>query len=158
MFDLRARPEQRFSYLGYALLVTDALGRVGGHGIEGFYVENTRVLSRLTIEVDGVELAPFAASGTQPGEFLSYAAIAPSETVPEDSVYVETCHRLCDDVLTTTIVIANWSLDTKAGFDLRLGIDSDFGDIEDIEADRPCTQSEVSAAWDDTGQTLELRS
>ncbi len=34
-FELRARPDQRFVYRGYSLLVTDASGSVTGNDIEG---------------------------------------------------------------------------------------------------------------------------
>jgi len=158
VFELRARPDNRFTFLGYALLVTDVLGRVRGEGIEGFYVENTRVLSRLFVELDGVRIAPFAASGTNPGEFLSYTLVSASDSVPEDSVYVETRSRLVDDMLSTTVVVSNWSLDAKAAVDLRVVIGTDFGDIEDIEADRTKDRFEASATWDEGGQAIELRS
>ena len=76
-FELRARPDQRFVYRGYSLLVTDASGSVTGNDIEGYYVENTRLLRRHELTADGEPLVAFAASATRSGHRL-----APSRAQP----------------------------------------------------------------------------
>src|SRR5690242_13427117 len=50
---LRARPGQYFAYSGRTLLVTGVDGMIRGAGCAGFYFENTRLLSRYELRVNG---------------------------------------------------------------------------------------------------------
>lgn len=156
--DLRARPEQRYTYLGYALIVTDALGRVTGKGLEGFYVENTRLLSKLEFTVDGQALVPFAASAVDRHGLLAYAQVPSSPLVPADSVYAALRIGLEDDALRVIVAVHNWSLDQPATFEVALAVAADFADIEAVETGELDGGHDVGATWDEAGRCLVLRS
>lgn len=81
---LRTRPGQRFAYRRQSLLVTDPLGLVTGEGAEGFYVHNTRLLSRLLWSVNGQPVRPFAVSEVGHDTIFGYAQ-TPEPTAPSES-------------------------------------------------------------------------
>src|SRR5215208_6938605 len=86
---LRARANQHFAYSGRSVLVADLAGRVTGQGSEGFYVENTRLLSRHELTVDGRPLEPVAASPVEGSALLAYAQVPEGPTVPRGAVAIE---------------------------------------------------------------------
>src|SRR3954447_26540393 len=112
--DLRARPTEHFCYSGRSLLVTNLDGRVTGHGIEGFYVDETRMLSRVEIMADGRTLTGVAASPAGADRLLAYAEVPESPTVPAHAVYLELAHRVGDG-LREEVRIANYSIRDLAG-------------------------------------------
>jgi hypothetical protein len=80
---LQARPRERCICSGHSLLVTNLDGVVTGAGIEGFYFEETRLLSCYEVTVGGRPLLPIAASPAKEDSFLGYLQ------VPGQNIYVE---------------------------------------------------------------------
>lgn len=158
-FELRARPDQRFIYSGYSLLVTDAHGAVTGHGIEGFYVENTRLLRRHELTADGEPLVAFAASATTRHGFLAYAEVAGGPHVPETSVYLEIASSVSDQGLRTRIGIENYAAGAQAGtpparFHLGINLAADFADIEEADSAKRVQTAGVDVRWDEGAQEV----
>jgi hypothetical protein len=67
---LRTNEGRLFAYSGPCLLAVDHLGRLTGGGVEGFYVDNTRIVARLAILVEGEDISPFAASTSDGNRLL----------------------------------------------------------------------------------------
>src|SRR5215216_2848031 len=86
---LRARANQHFAYSVRSVLVADLAGRVTGQGIEGFYVENTRLLSRPELTADSRPLEPVAVSPIGGSALLAYAQVPEGPTVPRRAVAIE---------------------------------------------------------------------
>jgi len=158
-FELRARPDQRSIYAGYSLLVTDAHGAVTGRGIEGFYVENTRLLRRNELTVDGEPLVAFAASATTRHGFLAYGEVPGGPNVPEASVYLEIASTVSDQGLRTHIRIENYAAGAQAAapparFQLGINLAADFADIEEADSAKPVLTAEVDVRWDEGAQEV----
>jgi len=158
-FELRARADQRVVYSGYSLLVTDAHGTVTGKDTEGFYVENTRLLSRQVLTIDGEALVPFAASATSRHGFLAYAEVPGAPQVPETSVYLEIGTTVSDQGLRTLIRAQNYSFGDGAAaeaarFTLGIRLAADFADIEEADSGTRRQTAEVEVRWDEGAQEL----
>jgi len=156
-FELRARAGQRFVYSGYSLLVTDAHGSITGKDTEGFYIENTRLLSRQVLTIDGEALVPFAASATSRHGFLAYAEVPGGPEVPETSVYLEIGTTVNDQGLRTLIRAQNYTFGDGASvarFALGIQLAADFADIEEAGSGTRRQTAEVEARWDEGAQEL----
>jgi len=91
---LRARADHHFVYSGRSLLVTNLDGWLTGHGIEGFYADETRLLSRFDLTADGEPLETTAASPVGGARFLAYAEIPPLAHVPGQTVYAAVAYAV----------------------------------------------------------------
>src|SRR5919108_660560 len=85
---LRARSNQHFVYSGRSVLVTNLDGLVTGCGTEGFYAENTRVLSRLVLSAGGQPLTAVAASPVGGSRLLGYYEARVADGIPQEAVYL----------------------------------------------------------------------
>src|SRR3954454_20285011 len=153
--DLRARPTEHFCYSGRSLLVTNLDGRVTGHGIEGFYVDETRMLSRDEIMANGRPLTGVAASPAGADHFLAYAEVPESPTVPAHEVYVEIGQRVGDG-LRESIRIANYSIRDLASFELSILLDADFADLYEAKDGKRQQTAEVDTQWTSANQELRF--
>jgi len=158
MDGLRARPLARFAYHGRCLLVTDPIGRVRGAGIEGFYCDNTRLLSRLLWSVDGREAEPFAFSEVGHDAMLGYAQVTdPPGVEPNGAAggaHLELAAFVGDGLLLRAEVANHRHHDRRLVLGLRA--DADFVDIADVEAGRPQPSGPVAVTWDGRGRLLRL--
>jgi hypothetical protein len=105
---LRTRPQALFSYSGRSLLVTDLHGGVTGNEMEGFWFENTRLLSRFELRSDGQPVQGFSAAPVDRRGHLTYVRLPPGPNVPEQGAYLEVAHFL-DEGLRTRIRLLNHS-------------------------------------------------
>ena len=85
--------------------MTDLDGCVTGRWLEGFYVDNTRVLSRGEIFVGGQRLHAFAATPVGGDAFLAYAEVPARAGLPERSVFVEIAHFVSGGLCTGLRVV-----------------------------------------------------
>jgi hypothetical protein len=153
--DLRSRPNEHISYSGRALLVTDLTGSITGEGREGFYFENTRLLSHDQVMVDGKALKPVAASPVGGAGFLAYLQVPKLRRVPKNSVVV-TVARFLDAGMRVELRIENYAAHAPACFDLAVHLAADFADILETKGKRQQSAA-VAATWDDRRQELVLR-
>lgn len=96
---LQARPAERSIYSGHSLLVTNVTGAVTGTAIEGFYFEDSRLLSRYELKpVEGY----FVSLGASPVTEDSFLAYLQHKQVLEERdslsrpVYIELAHVVGD--------------------------------------------------------------
>ncbi len=154
--ELRTRANQRFVYSGRSILITNIDGGVAGQEIEGFYVEDTRLLSRDEVTADGVPLTPIVAAPAGSDGFLAYAAVPESATVPTRSVYVEVA-RAVGDGLRTELRVENYHSRDVARFDLAIHLVADFADINETTTGRRQQTAEVATSWDVERRELVFR-
>lgn len=150
--ELRTRANQRFVYSGRSILITNIDGGVAGQEIEGFYVEDTRLLSRDEVTADGVPLTPIVAAPAGSDGFLAYAAVPESATVPTRSVYVEVA-RAVGDGLRTELRVENYHSRDVARFDLAIHLVADFADINETTTGRRQQTAEVARAGTWSGES-----
>src|SRR5437764_14231146 len=117
--ELRARAGEHYAYSGRSVLVTDLAGNVTGRGTEGFYVENTRLLSREEFTIDGKSLRPVAVSPVGGAGLFAYAEAPPGPTIPQGCVYVEIA-RVVAEGMRTVLRVENYALREPARFELAV--------------------------------------
>jgi len=129
---MRARGNQLFVYSGQSVLITNLDGTVMGDENQGFYVENTRLLSRDYLTANGQPLRTFASSPVHGHGMLTYTEVTKGPGIPGQSVYIEIT-RLVDEGMRTTVRVTNYSIRDPACFDLAWYIAADFADLEQFD-------------------------
>ncbi|MGI8854140.1 MAG: glycogen debranching N-terminal domain-containing protein [Thermomicrobiales bacterium] len=130
---MRARGNQLFLYSGQSLLITNLDGNVAGADIEGFYIENTRLLCRDYLTANGQPLRTFASSPVRGHGMLTYAEAPTSLGIPAKSVYLEIA-RLLDAGMRTTVRLTSYGVRDAARFDLAWHLAADFADLEQFDS------------------------
>lgn len=154
--ELRTRADKRFAYSGQALLVTNIDGIITGSETEGFYFENTRLLSRHELTSNGQPLTPVVASPVEGDGFLAYAEVPEGPTVSPNTVYVQIA-RFLSDGLWEKLRIENYSQQDSALFDLEVHLAADFADTMETEQGQRQQTADVETTWDQQRQELRFR-
>ncbi|HEX5478321.1 MAG TPA: glycogen debranching N-terminal domain-containing protein [Dehalococcoidia bacterium] len=150
---LRARSGERSVYSGRSVLVTNLYGEVQGHDTEGFYVRNTRMLSKASLTLDGKQLEPFAETAVDAHAALGY--LRPQrEAGGETSAYIEVARFVGDGMRMRIRVEESW----RDGRTCELGIHlaADFADIEEAHTGRRQQQAPVRTEWDAERQEVRF--
>jgi glycogen debranching enzyme len=153
--DARVRPDKLHVVSGWNLLVTDPLGRLPGTGTTGFYTDNTRVLSRERIVVDGVEVAPFSCARVGSHALVTHVELGDGEALPPRALYL-TVERFVGEGLRTRLRFDSYS-DDQLSLPVCLEFDADFADADEAEQGERRQSAPVLASWDDAVRELELR-
>ncbi len=146
--NLRARPEHHFAYSGRCVLSTNIHGAVTGAGGEGFYFENTRLLSRHELTVDGRPLVPVAASPVGGAGFLIYSQVPEGPNIPPEAVFIESAVFLGDG-MRTEIRLENYAADRTPIFELAVHLAADFADTKETQQGQRQQTGEVETTWDE---------
>ncbi|CCF83107.1 glycogen debranching N-terminal domain-containing protein [Nitrolancea hollandica] len=158
---LRARANQFFVYSGRSLLVTNLDGDVSLSGTNGFYRENTRLLSRYELTVNGYRLVPVVASPVGGAGMLTYQQMPDEVGVPERSVAVEIAYFLSEGMRTVLRIENNWGVKSHQPdpptIDLAINVAADFADISEADTGTRLQKAPVQASWDDTRRELCFR-
>ncbi|MDQ4130512.1 MAG: hypothetical protein M3133_05920, partial [Actinomycetota bacterium] len=113
------------------LLVTDARGAFRGRGFEGFYADNTRILSVQELLAGEQRMNAFVASPTGPRSHLAYSQVPAVDGVPPSSVFVQMDYLLSDRLRTQLRV---WSYTRQPiRFELALRLAADFVDTSELK-------------------------
>jgi glycogen debranching enzyme len=92
-----------------ATWLSPASGQVGG-GVDGLYVRDRRVLSRLSVDVDGVAAVPIAGAPTGPGRARFVGVLRHlADAGVEPTVLCVRERHVRPDGGTETITVRNWS-------------------------------------------------
>lgn len=150
---LRARSNQHFVYSGRSGLVTNLDGLVTGCGTEGFYAENTRVLSRLVLSAGGQPLTAVAASPVGGSRLLGYYEARVADGIPKEAVYFTLDWRL-EESLRLAVRVENYSMGEPCRFDLAIQLDADFADADEAERGTREQQAQVDRRWDEALREL----
>jgi glycogen debranching enzyme len=153
--DARVRADQLLVASGWSLLVTDALGRLPGSGATGFYVDNTRVLSRERITVDDAAVQPFGCARIGSAALVTHVELGDGEVLPPRALYL-TVERFVGEGLRTRLRFDSHS-DEPVRLVLCVDLDADFADADEADqgARRQCAP--VLRSWDETRRELTFR-
>ncbi|MFL5761130.1 MAG: glycogen debranching N-terminal domain-containing protein [Thermomicrobiales bacterium] len=154
--ELRARPGQHFIYSGRSLLVTNLDGWVTGRDIEGFYIDETRLLSRDEVTVAGQPLTPAGASPVGGAAFFAYAQVPGGLTVPKQAVSVEIA-RAVSEGMREAFRIQNYHARETARFELVIHLAADFADISEAKEGKRQQSGDVESVWDQDRQEVVFR-
>jgi glycogen debranching enzyme len=153
--DLLTRANQRFAYSGQSLLITNSDGVITGREAEGFYVENTRLLSHEELTA-GVPLTPVIAGSAGGSGFLTYAALPGAARIPANSVYVEIA-RTVGEGLRTELRIENYHARDVVRCALAIHLAADFADLNETTTGTRQQTAEVVTSWDADRRELIFR-
>ncbi len=118
---------------GNATALSATSGDIAGAGTEGFIVDDARVLSVLTVELDGVCAVPLAhASLGAVSEFLGSARHLDAAG-KDPSVEVHRRRELAGGALTETVTVTSRS-DRAVEATLRLSVGGDGAELPDVKA------------------------
>ncbi|MDQ3870440.1 MAG: hypothetical protein M3301_02345 [Chloroflexota bacterium] len=146
--ELRSRPDQHFVYSGRSVLVVDLDGCITGGGMQGFFVDNTRLLSRFEVSLDGERLKAFAASPVRGDGFLSYADVPRRADLPEHSVFLETSHFVGEGLRSELCVVSYaWQTGT-INAELAVDLAADFADHEETRTGDRQQDGPIESDWD----------
>lgn len=158
---MQARPDHHYIYSGHSQLVTDLGGAVTGAGIEGFYFEDTRLLSRYELTAAQGEFVALGASPVTEDSFLAYLQykqVREERDSLSRPVYAEVAHFV-DGGMRTDVRVHNYAMSWVAELELDIHLDADFADIR--EREQPSASRRQSAAvettWDATCRELRFR-
>ncbi|SBT40980.1 amylo-alpha-1,6-glucosidase [Micromonospora auratinigra] len=152
--NLRVRPDLLYLASGWSTLVTDVRGRIAGTDPHGFFVDNTRVLSRERITVDGREPVPFSTANVSGHAQLSYAELGDGEQLPSRAAYLMT-ERFVGPGLRTRLTVASYAA-RPLRFALEIRVEADFADTSEAETGRRLQHGDVDARWDPATGELRL--
>lgn len=151
---IRVRPDLHYLTSGWSMLVTDVHGRVPDGGWPGFYVANTRVLSREDITVDGRAPTPFSTGTVGTHAQLSYAEVTDGEPLPSRGTYLLT-RRFVGPGLRTRLTLARYS-DQPLAARVEIALAADFADATEVERNTWRRSPSVETRWDETAGELRL--
>lgn len=145
---------------GSSFCLSGQRGDIGDAPAEGFFVRDTRVLSRWQLLVDGSPLEALATLPQEPYEclFVGRAPTRPGRLEP--TVVVER-HRLVASGMREDLTVHNFGPEA-VGLDLTLSVDSDFADLFEVKENRaPASARRVErrvegsslVLWYDNGMT-----
>jgi Glycogen debranching enzyme len=152
--DSRVRPDLLYVASGWNVLVTDVHGRIAGRDPQGFFAENTRVLSLERILVDGQEPTAFTTASVGAHTQLSYAEIGEREVLPPQARYL-VVERFVGEGLLTRLTVLSYAAE-PARLTVGLEVAADFADSDEAERGRRQQQGEVTADWDGSRQELRF--
>lgn len=153
---LRARANQHFVYAGRSLLVVNLDGQVSGAGTEGFYFENTRLLCRDELCVDGRPVRAIAASPVGGNGFLAYYLVPGGACIPKEAIFLDVARTLGDG-LRSELRVQNYHRQDNARFELAVHLAADFADSEEAETGKRQQTGPVETVWDADRQELGFR-
>jgi glycogen debranching enzyme len=155
-----ARPTDLITHRGYAVLVTDTQGWIGGEK-EGFFLHQTRYLSHFSMKIEGAD-PKFISANTVDHHFLTAYHFAPSPAgraggpTPEDDgstggevvqkgieLHINT---LVGDGLHLDIIVTNHSL-APTTVSVSLDVMADFADLNEAQAGERQQNALVERIW-----------
>lgn len=155
--ELRPRASEYHAWAGRSVLVTNLEGLIEGTGCQGYYYENTRLLSCFRLTADGRPLSPIIASPVQHTGLLAYHEIPThDEQRRERKLYVSTGYTLGAG-LRIGITAENCGYSTTYHLRLCLHLDADFADIIEAEEGHRQQTAPVDTTWDAAAQRLTFR-
>ncbi|BCJ63112.1 glycogen debranching N-terminal domain-containing protein [Polymorphospora rubra] len=144
--NVRVRPELLYVASGWSTLVTDVRGRVGGTDPQGFFADNTRVLSRERITVDGRAPTVFSTADVGAHAQMSYAVLAEAEVLPSVAAYL-VVERFVGAGLRTRLRVLSYAV-APLTVELGVEVDADFADTVEAESGRRRQEAPVARSWD----------
>ena len=166
------RPKDLIAHQGYTVLVTDVHGRIG-EGIEGFYLHQTRFLSRLKLRIDEADPKPVSANVVD-HHFITAYHLAPSPAgrlaepdgekkgasgseVVEKAIELEV-NAFTGDGLHLDLILINHAL-SEASVTLTLDLMADFADFNEALSGKRQQTGLVQRSWTgaDGGGVLQFR-
>jgi glycogen debranching enzyme len=119
-------------------LIADALGDIQGSD-DGFFSNDTRILSRFEIEIAGRRPSLLGAAVSQDNTlFTSHLTNRPlpalgERSLPQGVIHIERSRLLCNEHICERVKFTNFSSDLDAQLPLKLTFDADFADIFEVQ-------------------------
>jgi glycogen debranching enzyme len=152
--DLRVRPDLLYVASGWNVLVTDVRGRIAGIDPQGFFADNTRVLSHERIFVDGREPVAFSTANVGAHAQLSYAELGNGEVLPSQARYLA-IERFLGEGLRSRFAVLSFA-DRPGRVEIGLELAADFADTDEAENAQRRQHGEVTAVWDADAHELRF--
>lgn len=144
---------------GSTFLVTDSFGMIDDNLAQGFFVNDTRMISYYEVSINRDRLLLLASSPINHHSALYQFTNPPLRTVlgtlPQGCLMVGLRRNIADG-MQEEINITNHHCD-RVEFQLMLAIRSDFADIFEVKAQQILTRGETETTWADDTLTTQYR-
>lgn len=120
---------------GSSFCVSQANGDILPHQADGLFVQDTRVLSRWELRIDGHEIEPLTVLPAEPYECRFVGRIPARPGQIEPTVIVER-HRMVGQGMREDVSVSNYGAE-PAGIDVVLHVGADFADLFEVKERRP---------------------
>lgn len=131
---------------GSTFCVSQTNGDILPHQADGLFVQDTRVLSRWQLRVDGHEIEPLSVLSAEPYE-CRFVGRIPARTGSIEPTVIVARHRMVGQGMREDIAIANYGHE-PAGLDIALHADVDFADLFEVKERRAVRPLAVISAVD----------
>lgn len=170
LVQLDPRPGTLYLSQGRTVLATGLDGFVEGEGDQGFFVHETRLLSRFRYTIDGHRPRPVALSNVAQHSWLGYYILRPPDHDPGEpdagSGLVEEASqhtlelrlsRYVGAALHEDVDLTNYTR-KPTSFTLELELDADFADLDEVRSRKRQQAGERTVAWEpgEGGGTLSF--
>src|SRR5690242_4915851 len=153
-------PRHHILHAGYTVLVTRPGGGFEGHGREGLFDFDTRILSRYRLTIDGRQPV-YVGSEINGAARTRIRLLAPRSRgrargprLPQDALEVTLDRQICHGML-ERLVVRNHSM-APAEVELAVEFEADFADVLDLGRRRRQSGS-VLPTWDAGTRRLDLK-
>ncbi|MGE5707155.1 MAG: glycogen debranching N-terminal domain-containing protein, partial [Bacteroidota bacterium] len=145
--EFRMFPEALVAYSGHGMLLTDVHGRIRS-GMNGYYYQQTRFLSRLLLRVDGLLPRFVSANLVDPDSLIAYylASSGKLGEVEEKGVEIQV-NRFVGEALHQDLVLTNHTL-APLRLELSWEVEADFADLLEVLENRRLQEAPVAASWE----------
>src|SRR5688500_11087157 len=126
---LRPRQQQQLAYSGVATLITDMTGQIAGPA-DGYFLEDTRLLSRAAGHVDGRAPAVFSAGRAGSTRIVVHGQARGDGDLLEDALFVELSWSLGPE-LRLRVQLTNHAPHRRRPFELSLELAADYADLHE---------------------------
>jgi glycogen debranching enzyme len=127
---------------GTTFCVVEPTGDIEPDRSQGLFVDDTRVLSRWRLRVDGAPVEPLSGDPTEPYEATYVGRAAPRPGHADATVVVERRRELSATGLREDVTIRNYAAEA-AGLQLVLEADADFADLFEVKEGRSPQRTDV---------------
>lgn len=155
---IRPRPSTTYISRGRCVMATGFDGTIDAHADHGFFVHETRVLSRWRYSIDGETPSPNASSSVRQDRWLGYFVVAapgvPQPETDSGSGQVPAASqntlelritRVVDDALHEDIALTNYTSATTS-FSFAIEVEADFADQAETRARQQF--GDTTVRWD----------
>ncbi len=138
---------------GSSFCISEANGDIHPEHPHGVFHEDTRILSRWSLRINGQSLEPLTASTTEPYRALFIGRVPRSDGYADSPLIVERVREVGAGIL-EEITVRNYSPD-EAECEITFNVESDFADLFEVK------EARVQRPWEESrvpdGESLTIR-
>ncbi len=152
---LRPRPSQLIAHVSTSMLLTSLDGEIRG-GTDGYYIDGARLLSKLTILVNGTSPETFSGGRPRPVEIVVHGRLQEDGDLLNDALFSKLNWLLGPNGLCLRLTLMNYAPQRTRRFELSMTMAADFADFHEASTGSRQQKADVAMEWDERARELRL--